>query len=327
VTDDFFEIGGDSVLALRLALEIEKAFARSIPLGVIFSAPTIERLAPILDRGEAPATGFSLVPVRTAGTPPPVFFVHFIPRDLVRLLVTDRPVYGLAYGLAAQTAHRSADLPLRVEDLAAQYVEEMRSVQPRGPYTLVGYSGGGLAALEMAQQLRALGETVGFLGMIDTFDLGRFGDLRRFPRLPLHRQTANFFRLPPIEIWLALYNKYRLWSHQSMAATEALEDRIWAAYRPQPYSGDLTLFTAKEPWSVRRDLPPVAADWHQLIDGRVEIHEVPGRHRTVVVNPNARVLAAKLGACLGRDRERRAADQDRDPEAAIVSGAVSAIVS
>jgi amino acid adenylation domain-containing protein len=306
ITDDFFDIGGDSLLALRLALEIEKAFARTVPLGVIFSAPTIERLARILDCGKAPATGFSLVPVRTAGTAPPIFFVHFIPRDLVRRLVTDRPVYGLAYGLAAQTAHRSADLPPRVEDLAAQYVEEMRSVQPRGPYTLVGYSGGGLAALEMAQQLRAQGETVGFLGLIDTLVI------RRFPRLPLHRQMANFFRFPPLEIWLALNTQYRLWTDKSAAAIEALEGRLWATYRPERYSGDLTLFTAKLP-SVHLSIPTMAAEWRRLVDGRVEIHEVPGQHRTVVVDPNARVLAAKLGACLERDREKRAARGDRDP--------------
>jgi amino acid adenylation domain-containing protein len=312
ITDDFFDIGGDSVLALRLALEIEKAFARTVPLGVIFSAPTIERLARILDRGEAPATGFSLVPVRTAGIGPPIFFVHFIPRDLVRRLVTDRPVHGLAYGLAAQTAHRSTDLPPRVEDLGAQYVEEMRSVQPHGPYTLIGYSGGGLAALEMAQQLRAQGETVGFLGLIDTLVLSLYGDLHRFPLLPLHRQIANFFRLPPLEIWLALNTKYRLWADKSAAAVEALEGCIWEAYRPERYSGDLTLFTAKLR-SVRRSMPSMAADWRRLIDGRVKIHEVPGQHRTVVVDPNARVLAAKLAACLGQDQEKQTAHRDRDP--------------
>jgi amino acid adenylation domain-containing protein len=319
VTDDFFAIGGDSILALRLALEIERAFARTVPLGVIFSAPTIEHLARILDRGEVPATGFSLVPVRTAGIAPPIFFVHFIPRALVRRLVTDRPVYGLAYGLAAQTAHRAADLPPRVEDLAAQYVEEMRQVQPRGPYALVGYSGGGLVAWEMAQQLRAEGETVGFLGLIDTFDLSRHGDLRRIPRLPLYRQMANFLRLPPVEIWLALNTKYRQWADKAAAALEKREDRLWTAYRPERYAGDLTLFTASLPWSIRRDLPSMAAEWRRLIDGRVEIHEVPGRHRTLVVAPNVRVLAAKLGACLGPDRERRAAHRNRDPAAAIVS--------
>ena len=183
---------------------------------------------------------------------------------MVRRLVTDRPVYGLAYGLAAQAPHRSADLPPRIEDLAAQYAEEMRSVQPRGPYTLVGYSGGGLVALEMAQQLSAQGETVGFLSLIDTYVHSRHGDFRRFPRCPLYRQIANLLRLPPVEIWLALNRKYQGWAHKSAAPVAELEDRWWAAYCPAPYSGDLTVFAAKSPWSVRRDTPSMVADWRQL---------------------------------------------------------------
>src|SRR5262249_60417476 len=139
------------------------------------------------------------------------------------------------------------DLPARVENLAAQYVEEMRSVQPCGPYALVGYSGGGLAALEMAQQIRAQGEGVGFLGLIDTLVLSRYGDLRRLPRLPLYRQMANFLRLPPVEIWLALNPKYRLWAPKRAAAIEELEHRIWTAYRPEPYCGALTLLTSRRP--------------------------------------------------------------------------------
>jgi len=91
VTDNFFEIGGDSLLALRVAAEIETAFARTVPLGAIFAAPTIERLAPMLDRDAALPAGFSLVPLRTAGSGPPIFFVHWIPRDVVRRLDVDRP--------------------------------------------------------------------------------------------------------------------------------------------------------------------------------------------------------------------------------------------
>ncbi len=311
-SDNFFEMGGDSLLALGLAAEIESAFARTVPLGVIFAAPTIEQLAAMLDRDDALPTAFSLVPVQTTGAGPPIFLVHWIPRDLVRRLGRERQIYGLAYGLAAQTTNRSGVLPDRVEDLAAQYLDEMRAVQPHGPYTLIGYSAGGLAALEMARQLREQGERVGFLGLIDTLVQSRYPE-SEFERFPLHVKVIKILQLPPAEIWLAVKRHpllRRLWpgSRQSAAANR-LEDllneslwnsKLWTAYVPEPYSGAVTLFAAKSPWSLTLRYPAVAPAWRELTDDQVEIHEVPGRHFSVVRDPNARALAAKLGTCLER---------------------------
>ncbi len=316
-SDNFFDVGGDFLLALRLAAEIESAFARTVPLGVIFAAPTIEQLAAMLDRDEAPPAAFSLVPLQTAGAGPPIFFVHWIPRDLVRRLGNERQIYGLAYGLAAQTTDRSEVLPDRVEDIAAQYLDEIRAVQPHGPYTLIGYSAGGLAALEMARQLREQGERVGFLGLIDTLVESRYTDIE-IERFPLRVKVIKTLQLPPTEIWLAVKNHpwlLRLRPGSRQAAANRFEDlneslwnsKLWTAYIPQPYSGAVTLFAATSQWSLTSRYPAVAPAWRELTDGRVEIHEVPGRHLTVVLDPNARVLAAKLRACL----ERKPCDQAR----------------
>ena len=309
VTDNFFESGGDSFQALRLAEEIERSFARTLPLGVIFSLPTIEKLAGFLDSEEGLSTGFSLVPLQTGGVGRPIFVVHWTLRDLVRHLGTDRPVYALSFGLAAQTTHQQLALPERLENLAAHYVEEMRVVQPRGPYSMIGYSGGGLVAFEMAQQLLVQGETVSFLGLIDTSVARDYFTVSRFP---LHRQILNVFRLPPREIsesltrncWRPLSQK--LHSMNSRGVRNHLEDQwldesalnFWMSYVPRPYPGKLTLFKANGLRSVRYQRIPPERAWIELTAGRLDIYEVPGRHCSVVAGPNAHVLATKLRACL-----------------------------
>ena len=176
IQDDFFTLGGHSLLAARLFDRIERRMGQRLPIAILFQAPTIEGLAAILRRKGWSPSWSSLVAIQTAGTRPPFFCVHAVGgnilsyRLLSRHLGAEQPFYALqSQGLDGEHPPHET-----VEAAAAHYVEEIRTVQPRGPYYLGGTSLGGIVAFEMAQQLVAQGERVGLLALIDT---GLMGDL------------------------------------------------------------------------------------------------------------------------------------------------------
>ncbi len=170
VRDDFFDAGGHSLLTMRLFAEIEERLGVNLPVASIFTAPTVEGLARLVESKSARDHWRSLVPVAARVEGRPLFCVHgaggeiALFAELGRRMGATRPFYGLqAQGLDGRT-----DVLATVEEMAAHYVAEVRSVQPTGPYLLAGMCMGGLVAFEMAQQLHASGETVAFLGVIDS---------------------------------------------------------------------------------------------------------------------------------------------------------------
>ncbi len=170
---NYFDLGGDSALAVHLFTQIEKIFGVKLPLATLFEAPTIAELAQILSRETSPAGWSPLVAIQTAGSRPPFFCVHgaggnvLIYRDLARRLGANQPFYGLqALGLDG-----SCQPLTRIEDMATLYLKQMREVQPHGPYFLGGYCSGGTIAFEIAQQILAQGERVALLAMFDTYRL------------------------------------------------------------------------------------------------------------------------------------------------------------
>ncbi|XGV94366.1 MAG: condensation domain-containing protein (plasmid) [Leptolyngbya sp. BL-A-14] len=173
INDNFFDLGGDSLMAVRLFSKIEETCSKKLPLSVLLSAPTIAQMANLL-RGESIADAWNPLVLIQAGNSfkPPLFCIHgggfnvLIYRQLAMNLNPDQPVYGLqARGLDGGIT-KVGD---RIEDLAADYVQQIMTVQPQGPYFLAGLSNGGIIALEMAQQLLARGEETAFLAMFDTY--------------------------------------------------------------------------------------------------------------------------------------------------------------
>ncbi|MBN3878012.1 amino acid adenylation domain-containing protein [Nostoc sp. JL23] len=170
IYDNFFDLGGDSLLTVRLMKQIHKHFERELPLSSLFLNPTIESLATSLSSQGDSLPWSPLVPIQPAGSSPAFFCVHpifgvvFPYYELAQNLGKNQPFYGLQpIGLDGESS------PLtRIEDMAAHYIEALRRVQPKGPYFLGGWSFGGWVAFEMAQQLQKSGEEVALLAVLDT---------------------------------------------------------------------------------------------------------------------------------------------------------------
>ncbi|MHC5675769.1 non-ribosomal peptide synthetase [Nostoc sp.] len=170
IDDNFFDLGGDSLLTVRLLKQINKQFEYELPLSSLFLNPTIESLATSLSSETDSLPWSPLVPIQPAGSNPAFFCVHpifgvvFPYYELANHLGKNQPFYGLQpIGLDGKTP------PLtNIEDMATYYIEALRRVQPKGPYFLGGWSFGGWVAFEMAQQLQKSGEEVALLAVLDT---------------------------------------------------------------------------------------------------------------------------------------------------------------
>jgi thioesterase domain-containing protein/acyl carrier protein len=169
VTDDFFDLGVDSLTAARLFTRIEQEFGRRLPFAPVFAAPTIEALAATLQDTPASRRFSALVPIQPSGQGTAVFGVHggagtiLLYSELARQIGRDRPFYGLqAVGLYGDEAPQTS-----IPAMARRYVREVRAVQPDGPYVLAGYCFGGLVAFEMGRQLETAGAQVHLVAMLN----------------------------------------------------------------------------------------------------------------------------------------------------------------
>jgi thioesterase domain-containing protein/acyl carrier protein len=328
--DDFFRLGGDSLSAAHMVVEIQKAFGRQLPLTVLQQAPTIRDLARLLDHQSSPRPWACVQALQPRGSEPPFFCVHgaggsvLCFMELARHFAPDRPFYGIRAPAWQGTKPRAE----RVADMAARYVEAVRDCQRTGPYYLGGYSFGGSVALEMAQQLRAQGETVALLAVLDhTPPPTRY---RRFvwtPTLPL-ALVCNAAKWVMEDVWhagrgrrlavlkrkaAAAVKQYQRWLKLSRSAsgrndvTEIFEGRTippefrrlleahyqaMREYLPQPYAGRVALFRA----NVRPLLRLHGWDlgWRRIAAKDLEIRAVPGNHETMLKPPHAGVLARAL---------------------------------
>ncbi len=338
VEDSFFELGGHSLIAVRLFAGIKKAFHVEFPISVLFEAPTIRKVAELVRQsrpsagftlGDRPAalrkrhTHLVAMHAGSPGAKTPFFLVAGMfgnvlnLRHLAHLIGTDRPFYGLqARGLyGGEEPHRD------FATMAADYLAEMRLVQEKGPYLLGGFSGGGITALELAHQLQLRGETVQLLVFLDT-PLPVRPSLGKWDKLAIHRQNLGEQGVGYLRTWAENRLRWELgkWrKRQGRAEVEpgrsdfhsaAIENAFreaLQAYQLRPYQGKITLFRPKldlkYPLSggrvVSSELEFVVPDngWTPWT-ASLEVHEVPGNHDSMVLEPNVRTLAAKLAACI-----------------------------
>ncbi|AFY36084.1 amino acid adenylation domain-containing protein [Calothrix sp. PCC 7507] len=322
ISDHFFDLGGNSLLAVKLFTQIEKKFGQKLPLATLFQAPTIEQLASILSQSHQSASWSSLVTIQpSSNAKRPLFLIHALGgnvigyQTLVRYLGSEQPVYGLqAQGLDGKQAPHT-----RVEDMASHYIQEIRTVQPHGPYMLGGFSSGGTVAFEMARQLVAQGDRVALLAMFDTYSPSLYINHPSLVRT-LYVYLLTFLRLRSPDRWNYFFakvdwfksmltgkpsSKFDLWNEHSfaedanpynMVLIEALKQATMADYLPQPYAGKVTLFTTKEVLRWCQFQP--CRGWNGMAKKGVEIHEVPGTHLGMLGEPSVQTLAEKLIVCL-----------------------------
>ncbi|MEO0458712.1 MAG: SDR family NAD(P)-dependent oxidoreductase, partial [Cyanobacteria bacterium P01_A01_bin.114] len=185
VRDSFFELGGTSLQAAKLFAQIDEVFGKNLPLATLFTTQTVEQLAELLGDTEGKQLWSSIVTIQPEGDKPPLFCIHgaggniLMYRQLVAHLDPDQPIYGIQpQGL------NSDETPIdKLRDMADVYVQKMRELQPEGPYYILGLSIGGAIAVEMAHLLKAAGQEVSFLGMIDSLGPGYPKLLPVVPRL------------------------------------------------------------------------------------------------------------------------------------------------
>jgi acetoacetyl-CoA synthetase len=226
--DDFFDLGGDSILAIELMAEIEKAFGQDLPMTTVYDAPTVTALAQVIAEQTRPVAS-CLVLLKPGAQEEPLFIAHGLGGSVMELRLvangidTDRAVYGIE----ARGLDGNAEPFDSIEDMAQFYIEAIRQIQPRGPYLLAGFSFGGLVALEMAQLLSRRNETVQFLALLDSFPHTRYWPLRS--RLASWRQLASFLRSGGAISRLFDYHRDVLRTKSAGGAVIYLASRAWRA--------------------------------------------------------------------------------------------------
>lgn len=336
VHDNFFDLGGHSLIAVRLFRMVKKQFGVDLPISVLFQAPTIEACAELItaqmptsetsetapdEAAEAPTRHLHLTLMHAGRDPKatPLFicagmFGNILNlRHLAMQIGADRPVYGLqAKGIYGDMAPHET-----FEEMARDYIAEVRSVQPNGPYLLAGYSGGGITAYEMARQLQEMGETVPHLIMLDTPQTTQpalsFGD-----RLTMKVQDIQRHGLSYYAEWRANRARWReeldrkrvAETDDPVTSGQFNNERIELAFRRalgrydvRPWSHPLTVFRPKPEVHYRlsngrrlmsnRNIVLDDNGWTEHTE-QLSVVEVPGDHDSMVLEPHVRVLASRM---------------------------------
>jgi thioesterase domain-containing protein/acyl carrier protein len=337
-TQSFFDLGGDSFLALRLFTHANRRLGCDLPVSTLFAGATVRHMADAVLEQRRSSSGLpqAVVPLQPRGSLPPVFFIHSADRNvlgyvnLLRHLGAGQPAFGV---------RDLGDMARPVIQIASEHVQAIRVVQPRGPYALVGWSFGGIVAFEMAVQLQRLGEPVAFVGLMDALSpllMREWAWVRDCDVVAgMAREAAELngrtlaLRVEELEgLGLSAQIRHAADALRAQDAVPldydeaALEDAVrsvrarvasGSSYVPGRFSGTLTLFRASVAserqnrfFAARSDDERRCLGWSALASDPIQVHDIPGTHVTLGAEPHVRVLARHMRECLAAAWERAA---------------------
>lgn len=287
--ENFFALGGDPSAAAEIFQEITRKGGVALPPFVIYQAPTISSLAVLLSKSKT-AEFPSLVLLKPGTEGLPIFITHGVGGHLleffflVRTIITSRPIYGLQ----SRGMDGFGEPFERIEDMAVYFLEAVRKVQPRGPYTLIGYSLGGMVTLEMARRLKESGEKIALLAMLDSYP-GRealaFSErVRLMTRLAKSHLLKKLFRRNITARTTAQAQADELYEHMmsfpAMPRVLAGSNRALSRYRPTSYAGNVRFVRASIPTRFPANPIPV---WSRFLPG-LAVESVPGDHHEILTD-------------------------------------------
>ncbi|MCP5054140.1 MAG: amino acid adenylation domain-containing protein [bacterium] len=328
IRDNFFDLGGYSLLAVRLFHRIEISFGKKLPVSTLFHAPTVETLAALLRKGESPFSSSSLVLIRPGGSKPPFFFMHHAEggvldyRELALRIESGHPIYGVHAKPDGQTLAVYKD----IKQAARYYAEIIKTAAGNGPIMMGGHSFGGIVALETASLLVSQGKTVALLAIIET----RAPGTRRLPGNKVLRfQLRTYLERCKFHCLRLLHMPWKKrWGYALMKLTTLF---VKVNGHLKPYSGRLGVLGSGKPpvrtggnanlltllagsgfiregypgkitlFKASIQLPTYQQEdygWSQYACGGVEVYVVKGEHGNLIKDPYAVELSQKLNRCI-----------------------------
>jgi amino acid adenylation domain-containing protein len=288
IDDSFFDLGGHSLSAARLLGRVRRELGAEVTVGQLFAARSVAGLAELLRSVSARGSGDVLVPLRAAGTRAPLFCVHpvsglsWVYLRMAGHLPAEIPLHGLQ----ARSLWQEDGLPRSVEEMAIEYVQEIRTVQPTGPFRLLGWSYGGHVAHAMATRLQELGEEVELLALIDCFPAGAE------PIIPVP-WTEEESRRAVVSLYGGATVSER--ERAAMVRTVRHNSELSCAFTPGLVRGDLLFFTAL---LGRVEDDPTALSWEPYIEGGIDNHDIRIAHDDMMLPTPLEEIAGVVAASL-----------------------------
>lgn len=315
VTEDFFEVGGHSLLAAKLLTRIEQEFGTTLTLAFIFQSPTIAQMACALRTNRQSLRDRAIIPIQQSGSLPPLFWIRGGPRfrTLAQKLGTSRPFLGVDLPYADGI---KLPIPHRLEDIAAYLAKAIREEQELGPYFIGGLCVNAVIAYEVAQQLVAQGQKVELLAMIDAHNhayyKNPFKDGRYTARIRYH--LANLIRMDAGETATYLRDRmdearrkieritWRLSSDREghtddFRNTDSIVHPAFSRYQPKPYAGRVVLLQSSE-WP-RSPYFEFKLGWEDLA-ATIDFHRIQADHAYLFDEPHVQTVAATIARYLER---------------------------